>query len=503
MTEITMKSPLRLIATLLLTALQLASQATAAQSGRPNVLFIIADDASRHFGEAYGCDWVKTPNIDRLAKQGLVFDNAYTPTSKCAPSRASILTGRNPWQLEEAANHWPTFPAKYVAFSEILAKAGIACGSSGKVWGPGVARLADGSPRDFGLSAKGVSKDREPGANLSAFLSSRTTGQPFFYWFGSQNPHRTYTPESGIAAGKKTTDIDRVPAYWPDEDPVRRDMLDYAVEVEAFDKQVGSLLAALEANGEISNTLVIITSDNGMPFPRVKGHTYDDANRIPFVVTWPGRIAHEGRRVADFVSFIDLAPTILEVFGINGTDQGMSPITGRSFTDLLDGNPKTDRGFVLIGRERNDVQARPGSPSGLGYPVRAIREGSFLYVKNFAPDRWPCGNPELGLKDTDDSPTKQLVVERGERDPFWQHSFGKRPSEQLFDLSKDPDCVNNLVTDPELSARVTALREKLMGELRSQQDPRALDQGDVFDQYPSPKESGNSKVPKAKTKRQS
>ena len=116
--------------TALMLAPFLAARAADATAARPNVLFIIADDASRHFGEAYGCQWVKTPNIDRLAKQGLVFDNAYTPTSKCAPSRAAILTGRNPWQLEDAANHQPYFPAKFMAFSEALAKAGIQTGGA-------------------------------------------------------------------------------------------------------------------------------------------------------------------------------------------------------------------------------------------------------------------------------------------------------------------------------------------------------------------------------------
>ncbi|MBI2478785.1 MAG: sulfatase-like hydrolase/transferase, partial [Planctomycetia bacterium] len=116
-------------------------------SSAPNVLFIIADDASRHYGQAYGCDWVKTPNIDRLAKAGLTFDNAYTPTSKCAPSRAAIMTGRNPWQLEDAANHQPYFPAKFKAFSEALAEAAVDCVGAGKTWGPGEATTADGRPR--------------------------------------------------------------------------------------------------------------------------------------------------------------------------------------------------------------------------------------------------------------------------------------------------------------------------------------------------------------------
>jgi len=464
----------------------------------PNVLFIIADDASRHYGEAYGCKWVKTPNIDRLAKAGLVFDQFYTPTSKCAPSRAAILTGRNPWQLEEAANHQPYFPAKFMAFSEALVKAGILVGSEGKTWGPGDAKNADGSARNFGFPGSGKKAVTKAGGALTEFLKTRTAGKPFFYWFGSANPHRPYKPDSGLAAGKKPSDINHVPAYWPDNDIVRRDMLDYAVEVETFDAEVGSLITALEASGEAKNTLVIVTSDHGMPFPRVKGHTYDEAHHIPFIATWPEGIAKPGTRVTDLVSFIDLAPTFLELFGIDGSASGMSPITGRSFTDLLRAEPKVTRDFLVIGRERNDVLTRPGTPAGLGYPARGLREGNFLYIHNFAADRWPCGDPDTGFKDTDASPTKAWAEAAGESSPYWQHAFGKRPQEQLFDITSDPDCVKNLAPDPAQAAKVTAMREKLMTELKRQNDPRALGQGDVFDQYLSPRTKTPDKPKKKK-----
>ncbi|NBW96951.1 MAG: hypothetical protein EBR28_09525, partial [Planctomycetia bacterium] len=211
----------------------------------PNVLFVIADDASCHFG-CYGCRWTRTPTVDRLARDGLAFDNAYVPTSKCAPCRAAILTGRNPWQLEAAANHWPTFPPEYRAFTEVLADSGVACGAAVRA-SPGPQTLpAAGDRRTWGLATK-RNAGADPGAALREFLSHRTPGQPFFYWYGSQNPHRKYEPDAGLAAGKKPADIDRVPACWPDTDVVRRDMLDYATEIEAFDTEVGSLLAALEA----------------------------------------------------------------------------------------------------------------------------------------------------------------------------------------------------------------------------------------------------------------
>lgn len=464
-----------------------ASDAAADSHRPPNVLFIIADDASRHFGASYGCDWVKTPHIDRLAAEGIVFDNFYVATSKCSPSRAAILTGRNPWQLAEAANHYPTFPPQFMAFPEACSAAGIRCSAAGKVWEPGKAHMADGRPRNFGLANAPSGKDGSAGAGFAAFLAKRDQSKPFFYWFGSRRPHRNYKRDSGLAAGKQLADIDRVPAIWPDTDVVRGDMLNYAVAIESFDREVGSLIAALDAAGETANTLVVVTSDNGMPFPRIKGHTFDDAHRMPLVVRWPAGITRPGRREAALVSEIDFAPTFLELLGVDGRARGMEPITGRSFTDLLRSEPARERPFVVIGRERNNAYARPGTPSGLGYPTRGIRQGDFLYVHNFTPDRWPCGSPDLQLLDTDDGPTKQAIVKAGDGDPHWQICFGKRPADELYDLVNDPDCVRNLAPDPAMNDRMETMRRTLMEELMRQDDPRVLGRGDEFDRYESPR----------------
>jgi arylsulfatase A-like enzyme len=339
---------------------------------------------------------------------------------------------------------------------------------------------ADGTRRYFGF--KHTSKGDKV-AFFQNFLKEQPADTPFFYWFGSSYPHRPYEPDCGVAAGKKPEEIDRVPEIWPDDEMVRRDMLDYAVQIEAFDAQVGELMRILEASGKASNTLVIVTSDNGMPFPRAKGHNYNISNLLPLVAYWPKGIVSPGRRVDDLISFIDFAPTFLELLGVDGVKGGMFPITGRSFTDILQNTPSKARDFVLMGRERNDHVARPGTPSGLGYPIRSIRKGNLLYNRNFEPDRWPCGNPELGLKDADKSPTKNRIEELGENSPFWQSAFGKRPSEELFDLSKDPDCLNNLAGKSEYQAAIAALRTQLNAELTKQNDPRMFGQGAVFDHY--------------------
>lgn len=485
-----MKTSLALIA---LISLAFVSQAKAADAPRaPNVLFIIADDASPSFG-CYGCTWAKTPNIDRLAARGVTFDGVYTPTAKCSPSRAAILTGRNPWQLEAAANHQSYFPPQYKAFTEVLAEAGHGVGSQGKFWGPGIARTSDGETRTWGLMPLGLKKGAGPEVGFKTFLEKRPKDKPFFFWYGSTNPHRAYEPDSGLAAGKKPSDIERVPAFWPDNDVVRRDMLDYAIEIERYDAEVGALLKTLEESGEAENTLVIVTSDHGMPFPRVKGHNYDASNRVPLIAVWPKGIAKPGRRAAELVSLIDIAPTVLGLQGLDGAKAGMKKITGASIADILAGEAKRDRSTVILGRERNDVLARLGTEHGLGYPVRGIREGNLLYLHNFEPDRWPCGNAELGFLDTDASPTKKWIEDAGDKDQYWQFCFGKRPKEELFDVASDPGCVKNLLSDSGTArTQADALREKLFTALRAQDDPRMAGRGAMFDEYPSVK-----KVPTA------
>ncbi|MCB1121154.1 MAG: sulfatase, partial [Verrucomicrobiae bacterium] len=348
---------------------------------RPNILFCIADDAGMHFG-AYGCPWVDTPAFDRVAREGILFQNAFTPNAKCAPSRASILTGRNSWQLEEACNHWCYFPAKFKTFAEALGEHGYHVGVTNKGWAPGDPGMVDGKPRE--LCGRPYNEHRcssptkctsanDYTANFRAFLDDRKGDQPFCFWYGAQEPHRPYEYESGFKRGtKKLEDIDEVYKIWPDNDVVRKDLLDYGYEIEYFDKHLGQMLDELEKRGELENTLVVVTSDNGMPFPTIKGQEYYYSNHLPLAVMWPKGIEAPGRSVEDFVNFIDFAPTFLEVSGIDPGKSGMSSITGRSLTEFFntnqDGLINPERDHHLMGKERHDI----GRPNDEGYPIRGI-----------------------------------------------------------------------------------------------------------------------------------
>lgn len=459
---------------------------------RPNILFCVADDASYPFMSAYGCKWVRTPGFDRVAREGLLFNRAYTPNAKCAPSRSSLLTGRNSWQLEAAANHWPVFPPKFKVYTEVLTEHGYFVGKTGKGWGPGIANTEEGKARPMtGLPfdkakapppTRGIS-DNDYATNFAAFLEARPKDTPFCFWFGSLEPHRGYDYGSAVAKGRKTTEIDRIPAFWPDTDAVRTDLLDYALELEHFDSHLLRMLETLEKRGELDNTLVVVTSDNGMPFPRVKGQEYELSNHLPFACMWKKGIRNPGRVIDDYISFIDLAPTYLELAGVKWAGSGMQSTPGRSLTEIFysekSGRVVAERDAVVIGKERHDV----GRPDDAGYPIRGIVQDGWLYLRNYETGRWPAGDPITGYLNCDGGATKTAVLANRPGD-YWQLCFGKRVDEELYNVEKDLDCMNNVATDTQFAARKEALKSRLEKTLRDQQDPRILGNGAIFDKYP-------------------
>lgn len=466
-------------------------------STRPNILFAIMDDWSYGHASVFGVKWVKTPGFDRVANQGLLFHHAFTPNAKCAPSRSIIITGRNSWQLEAGANHIAYFPAKFKSFVEALGENGYTTGMTGKGWGPGIAKDEQGNTRQ--MAGKPYMKRKlvppttgifpnDYAGNFEDFLKQAPKDKPWFFWYGSLEPHRGYEYGSGVAkGGKKTSDIDHVPSYWPDNEKVRNDMLDYAFEVEHADQHMVRILSLLEKSGQLDNTIVVFTSDHGMPFPHVKGQAYYHSNHVPLAIMWKNGIKKAGRQIDDYVSFADLAPTFLELAGVDWAKSGMKPTVGHSLTDILfstkNGTVNPKRDHVIIGKERHDV----GRPHDWGYPIRGIIKNDTLYLENFEPTRWPAGNPETGYLNCDGGPTKTIVINSRtnlDTKKYWDLSFGKRPNEELYDLKKDQDCVVNLASSGEMEKKKEKLKAQLIKELKEQGDPRMFGNGKVFDEYP-------------------
>jgi hypothetical protein len=391
----------------------------------------------------------------------------------------------------------PYFPAEFKVYPEVLGEHGYFCGKTGKGWAPGVAkdvagknRQLTGQPFDKRTApppASGIGRNDYAG-NFADFLAAAPAGMPWCFWYGAIEPHRDYEYGSGVAkGGKKTEDIKQVPGCWPDNEVVRNDLLDYAFEVEHFDRHLGRMIEQLEKRGELAQTLVVVTSDNGMPFPRAKGNQYEYSSHMPLAIMWTAGIKGRGRRVDDYVSFIDLAPTFIEVAGLAWDKIGLAPTPGKSLGNIFAANATgwvdQQRDLVLIGQERHDV----GRPNDWGYPIRGILKRDLLYLQNFEPDRWPACNPETGYLNCDGGPTKTEIL-KARRNPvtktYWDFCFGKRPTEELYDLSKDPACLNNLAGHTDFERQKSNLKEQLFSRLKAQEDPRMFGQGKLFDDYP-------------------
>ncbi len=462
-----------------------AKAAERSRASRPNILFCIADDWGWPHAGAYGAGkWIKTPNFDRVAREGVLFSNCFTSNPKCCPCRASIVAGRNTWEMKEAVNHIVNWPKEFISYPDLFAKAGYHVGFTGKGWGPGDYKSAGrkhnpaGPNYDKFISRSPISgiSNKDYARNfIDNFMARRPSKDtPFCFWLGTHEPHRSYEDGAGVRAGKNIKDVD-LPAFYPDNSKIRSDMLDYAVEVEHFDSHVGRVLDYLEMTGELDDTIVFVTSDHGMPFPRVKGQIYEFGFHLPFAVRWGAKVK-ANRTIDDFINVRDFAPTFLEAAGLPKHKQ----ITGTSFLDLLLSKKSgtidpSKRNIMLVGKERHDI----GRPYDWGYPVRAIRTTELLYIHNYEPSRWPVGNPETGYRNCDGSPTKSLLT--GKFDKWYRLNFGMRPEHELYRIKSDPACIENLASDPYFAVTIKKLQTQMETLLKKEGDLRALGNPEWYD----------------------
>jgi len=449
---------------------------------RPNVLLAIADDWGWPHAGVYGDPVVKTAVFDRLARQGILFRNAFVASPSCTASRAALLTGQWPWRLEESANLWSTLQARFPVYPDLLEEAGYFVGFTRKGWGPGKIRPGGRKRNPAGPRF----------ADFRQFLNKRPAGQPFCFWFGSFDPHRPYEHGRGVADGIPADRI-RLPACFPDDRVIRADVADYYWEVQRFDREVGGLLSLLDETGEAANTIVIVTGDHGMPFPRCKGNLYDSGTRVPLVIRWPRRVP-PGRTSDALVSLVDIAPTLLDAASLVPP----AVMSGKTLTpDLVAdfrGAARAKRDYVLTGKERH-VPCQEAPDTG-GTPMRAIRTRAYLYIRNFRPDRWPAGTPHAEQAtyrgswygDCDNGPTKtDMIVHRASDTThrrLFALAFAKRPAEELYDLERDPDQLTNVAADPAYAVVRRRLEEQLTASLRASGDPRIVGGGDRFDRFP-------------------
>lgn len=432
----------------------------------PNILILMSDNHSWNHLGCYGDATVRTPNIDELAEEGVRFTQAYCPSPSCTPARAAMLTGQDIWRLEEGANLWGMMPSHFAVYTDLLEQAGYLVGYEGKGWGPGDHEAGGWSRNPAGQRY----------GSFEEFYNERERGQPFCYWFSSRDPHRPYRAGGGEQAGYDLESI-AVPPYLPDDPAVRGDIADYYAEIEHFDAEVGEHLGLLSEFGVTDETVIIVASDNGWQMPRGLANLYDAGTRLPLIVSMPQRFPG-GRVVDDFVSLTDFAPTILDLAGLPIPGD----MTASSFVPILASNEHgivdPQRSFVVTARERHAF-ARQGGP---GYPARALRTRDHLYIRNYAPELWPAGDPPL-YGDVDahmlqfPSPTKMFLLQRPD-DPehrsLFDLAFAKRPAEELYDLATDPHQTKNLAKDPAYESTRAELSARLQDYLQSTADPREV-----------------------------
>ena len=467
---------------------------------KPNILFVIADDQSYPHASAYKTAGIKTPAFDRIAKEGILFNNAFSAAPSCSPSRAAILTGKNCWQLENAGTHDSSFPIQYKTYPDLLEHVGYSIGFTGKGWGPGnykaSGRLRNPAGIEYNRIKMTVPKGISPvdyAANFSAFFQAKPKDSPFCFWVGGNEPHRSYKKGIGSENGIKSSQIE-VPGFLPNHTAIRDDMANYFYEIQWFDNHLKRIIEMLDKAGELDNTIIVVTSDNGMPFPRAKANVYEYSLHMPLAIRWGNKI--KGNRVVDdLVSLTDIAPTFIEAAGIN---PGKTEFSGQSllpiFLSSKQGLVTNNRQAVYASRERHSSSRW----NNLGYPQRCIRTQNYLYIWNVKPERWPAGDPKVYDKnnqlpendnayfDIDEFNNSYIFNHRTEKpfDDYFQWAVSKRPEVELYDIKKDPSCLKNLAKNPNFAEIRKTLKEKLQTYLQKTNDPRMGENGEIFETYP-------------------
>lgn len=479
-------------------------------------------------GPGTPADVVKTPNFDRVAERGALFRRAFVNAPSCTPCRSALLSGQYFWRTGRGAIlHGAEWDPQIPSFPLLLRDAGYHIGKSFKVWGPGrpIDAPFDGQRHAYQAAGRKFNEFSETATamvrggrsvadarrellagvrqDLAAFLDAQPSDRPFLYWFGGTTVHRKWTAGSGSELWNIDPDAlaGKLPPFLPDVPEMRQDMADYLGEIQAFDAGLGELLQLLDERGLAQRTLVVVSGDHGPPgFPRGKCNLYDFGTAVPLAVAGPG--VPGGRVIDDLVNLPDLAPTLLEFAEVARP----AVMTGRSLAGVLksdrQGQVDPERTWVVTGRERHVADARADN---LPYPQRAIRTTEHLYIVNFAPERWPLGDPRrldgdaspswneltqttyVTLSDVDAGPAKAWMVQH-RNEPQWRPlfdlAFGRRPREELYILADDPHQMRNVADDPRYADVRAQLHARLMEELTGTGDPRVTGDGQQYERPP-------------------
>ncbi|MEX0614133.1 MAG: sulfatase [Pirellulales bacterium] len=435
-----------------------------------NVLILTVDDMSADSLGAFGCELADTsPNIDRLAAQGMQFDYAHVQVANCMPSRNVLFSGRYPHN-NRVEGFYPVRDPDYPVLTDIMKSAGYFTAIRGKVghstpytpypWDLVLDRLPDGRQAEK-KDAASYRTSTEQG-----IAAAKAAGKPFCLSINVSDPHKPFYAEG---RGGRTVDDPNVPSrvFTPEEVPVpgflfddpvvRKELAHYYSSVRRADDCVGAVLEALEASGEAERTVILFLSDHGMPLPFAKTQLYHHSTRTPLVILWPG-VANPGSvDKRHLVSAVDFLPTLLDIVGVEHPEG----FDGRSFEPLLRGEAQEDREMIF--KEYNE------NSGGSRNPMRAVETREYLYI--FSP--WSNGERVM-MTATRGTSTYRRMQEVAQSDPAIAKRldlFGHRVVEELYDVENDPDCLKNLIDDPAQGNELAKLREALEAWMVKTRDP--------------------------------
>lgn len=445
-------------------AVLLTSAASAAEpEERPNILLLTAEDLSPRIG-AFGDAAAQTPNLDRLAAEGVRYPNTFTTAGVCAPSRAALITGVR--QTALSAQHMRAGrlggfrsvpPGEVKAFPELLRRAGYFTFTT--------AKLDYQFSSTFPGSGPFTIWDRETFNELDG--PSAPKDQPFYGQINYNVTHESGVfpvswPRNVVHAFMLLTRIGfrfsyddvmdpadmQVPPYYPDTETVRRDMARHYENIRIMDEQVGETLAALERDGLADSTIIIWTTDHGDGLPRAKRSLYDSGLRVPMIIRWPERFRPDGVKPGTvderLVSFVDLAATILSLAGVPPPEW----MDGQVFAGR---NASTPRRYVFASRDRLDEHPDR---------ARAVRDERYKYIRNYAPGT--PGALDLAFRNNQDLMREmRALYDEGKLDPTQRLWFEPRPTDELYDTWEDPHEVVNLAKDPAHQATLHRLQSAL------------------------------------------
>jgi len=438
----------------------------AKDSSVPNILFVLSDDHSYPYVGIYGSTWMSTPNLDQFAREGMLFERAFTAAPQCVPSRTALMTGRSPVAARMGRFSSP-LPPDIITAPEVLRTRGYYTGVCGRYFHlNGVITPSPTTEKVYDKHQLRTWKQRIDFMDVSAqgttpqlfeqFLGQAPKGRPWFFWINYSDPHHVWDADAGRVDPAKI----KLPPHLPDLPGVRGDLARYCGEVERADRSFAEAMAVLRKHGQEANTLVIFMGDNGMAFPHGKGSLYDPGLNVPLIARWPGHIKPAVTRT--LISGEDLAATFMDAGGA-ALPKGVS---GRSFYPLLTGGRYEPREHIFGARLFHGNGAfTPETKASTFDLSRCVRGNRYKLIYNVTPqmEYWPV--------DSAQDPGWQEILaahKAGTLKPEHESAYFQRPRPvlELFDLESDPGELNNLAGRPELrdiqQSLMEAMQEKMI-----------------------------------------